>query len=74
MLKEELVEAVREGKFHIWAIETVDEGIELLTGVKAGERREDGTFEENTVNYLVDKKLRELSKTFEGKEEREEGK
>jgi lon-related putative ATP-dependent protease len=70
MLKEEIVEAVREGKFHIWAIETVDEGIELLTGVKAGERREDGTFEEGTVNYLVDKKLRELSKTLEGEEEK----
>ncbi len=71
MLKEEVVEAVREGKFHIWAIETVDEGIEILTGVKAGERREDGTFEENTVNYLVDKKLRELSKGLEAKEEKE---
>ncbi len=70
MLKEEIVEAVKEGKFHIWAIETVDEGIEILTGVRAGERREDGTFEEGTVNYLVDKKLRELSKSLESKEEK----
>ncbi|MCS7285780.1 MAG: AAA family ATPase [Anaerolineae bacterium] len=71
MLKEEVIEAVKEGKFHIWAIETVDEGIEILTGVKAGERREDGTFEENTVNYLVDKRLRELSKRLETREEKE---
>ena len=70
MLKEEIVEAVKEGKFHIWAIESVDEGIEILTGVRAGERREDGTFEEGTVNYLVDKKLRELSKSLESKEEK----
>ena len=64
MLKEEVVEAIREGKFYIWAVKTIDEGIEILTGVKAGQRREDGTFEEGTVNYRVDKRLRELAETM----------
>lgn len=57
MLSEEIVDAVREGKFHVWAVETVDEGIELLTGVPAGERGPDGTFPENTVHALVEKRL-----------------
>ncbi|HDN79541.1 MAG TPA: Lon protease family protein, partial [Chloroflexi bacterium] len=71
MLKEEVVEAVKEGKFHIYAIETVDEGIEILTGVKAGKRLEDGAFEKDSVNYLVDKRLRELSKEYREAEEEE---
>jgi len=62
MLRLDVVEAVAEGKFHIWPVETIDQGIEILTGVKAGERNEDGSFEEDTVNHLVDKALRELAK------------
>jgi lon-related putative ATP-dependent protease len=75
MLKEEVLEAVREGKFHIWAVKNVDEGIEILTGVKAGARQEDGTFEEGSVNYLVDKRLRELAEKMRdfAKEEKEQG-
>jgi predicted ATP-dependent protease len=61
MLKEELVEAVKEGKFNIYSVKTIDEGIEFLTGTKAGERRVDGTFEEGTANYLVDKQLAEMA-------------
>jgi predicted ATP-dependent protease len=61
MLKEEIVEAVKSGKFHIYSVKTIDEGIEILTGVKAGERREDGTFESGTVNYGVDKHLKEMA-------------
>jgi len=59
MLKESVVEAAKEGKFHIYAISTIEEGIELLTGMKAGERKEDGTFEEGTINYRVEETLRE---------------
>ncbi|RLC81256.1 MAG: hypothetical protein DRI61_04190, partial [Chloroflexi bacterium] len=55
----------------IYAIETVDEGIEILTGVKAGKRLEDGAFEKDSVNYLVDKRLRELSKEYREAEEEE---
>ncbi|MFX1352271.1 MAG: S16 family serine protease, partial [Promethearchaeota archaeon] len=61
MLREEVVDAVREGKFHIFAVKTVNEGIEVLTGVRAGERRPDGTFEQETINYAVDKRLREMA-------------
>ncbi len=61
MLKEEVVEAVREGKFHIWSVETVDEGIEILTGVEAGGRGDDGSFEQDSVNDRVDKRLQELA-------------
>jgi lon-related putative ATP-dependent protease len=61
MLKEEVVDAVKEGKFNIYSVKTIDEGIEVLTGTKAGERRPDGTYEDGTVNYLVNKQLREMA-------------
>lgn len=72
MLRKEVVEAVKEGKFHIYPVKTIDEGIEILTGVRAGERLETGGFEEGTINDLVDKRLRALGKgirEFEGGEE-----
>jgi lon-related putative ATP-dependent protease len=61
MLKETVVEAIREGKFHLWPVHTIDEGIEVLTGVKAGERQEDGNFEPDTVNAFVDQRLRKMA-------------
>jgi predicted ATP-dependent protease len=61
MLKEEVVDAVKQSKFHIYSVKNIDEGIEVLTGVKAGERRKDGTFEDGTVNYKVDKRLKEMA-------------
>jgi lon-related putative ATP-dependent protease len=61
MLREDIVEAVRAKKFHIWAVSTIDEGIEILTGVPAGERGRDGKFPEGTINYLVDQRLREFA-------------
>ncbi len=64
MLKDEIVEAAKEGKFTLYPVTTINEGIEVLTGVKAGERRPDGTFEEGTVNYLVDRRLREMAETM----------
>jgi lon-related putative ATP-dependent protease len=76
MLNREVIEAVEQGKFHVWAIDHIDQGIELLTGVPAGECDEDGEFPEGTINYLVDNRLEELSKgikEFEsGPEEEEE--
>jgi lon-related putative ATP-dependent protease len=62
MLKKPVLEAVREDKFHIWAVNTIDEGIEILTGVKAGQRQPDGGFEANTVNAQVDARLAELAR------------
>jgi len=64
MLKEEMVEAGKTGQFTIYPVKTIDEGIEVLTGVPAGKRRKDGTYPEGTVNYLVDKKLREMAETY----------
>lgn len=61
MLKPEVRQAVAEGKFHIYPIRTVDEGIQILTGVAAGEQREDGTWPEGTVNWYVDRRLREMA-------------
>jgi lon-related putative ATP-dependent protease len=61
MLKEEIVKAVEDGKFHIYSVKTIDEGIEILTGVKAGKRLEDGTFEKDTVNYRVDQRLKQMA-------------
>jgi ATP-dependent Lon protease len=62
MLRKDVIDAVREGMFHIYPVETVDEGIEILTGVKAGRRLPKGGFEPGTVNYLVDRRLREISR------------
>ena len=69
------VEAVRKGQFHIYSASNIDEGIEILTGVPAGERQEDGTYPEGTINYLVDKNLREMAERLRGfySEEKKEG-
>jgi len=45
-------------------VKTIDEGIEVLTGVPAGQRGEDGKFPKGTVNFLVDRRLRELAETY----------
>lgn len=66
MLREDVVEAVKEGKFHIYAVSTIDEGIEILTGAKAGERMPDGKYPQGTVNYLVSKRLAEIAETMKG--------
>lgn len=58
MLKEEVVEAVQAGKFHIYAIKTIEEGIEILTGIPAGKKLADGTFESGTVYAKVAEQLK----------------
>jgi lon-related putative ATP-dependent protease len=63
MLKDEVLDAVKAGKFHIWAVRTIDEGIELLTGVTAGIRREDGTFEPGSLNDFVQERLDLMAET-----------
>jgi len=61
MLKEEVVDAVSKGKFHIYPIRTIDEGIEVLTNIKAGKRLPDGAFEPGSINDRVDRKLKEMA-------------
>jgi predicted ATP-dependent protease len=66
MLREDVVKAVQEGQFHIYQAKTIDEGIEILTGVSAGERLADGSYPDGTINYLVDKRLRDLVEGMKG--------
>ena len=64
MLRQEVIDAVKEGKFHIFPVKTIDEGISILTGVEAGEKQKDGTFPQGTVNHLVDQELQRLAKSW----------
>lgn len=73
MLKKEVVEAVGRGAFRVYAVGTVDEAIGVLTGMPAGERGPDGAYPEGTMNFLVDRKLREMAKKLKS-EEKQEGK
>ena len=57
-LSNEIIESVKSGKFHIYAVSTIDEGIEILTGVPAGKQNKDGRFPAGTINYLVYEKLK----------------
>ena len=70
MLRSDVVEVIQAGKFHLYPVATVDEGIEILTGAKAGERQPDGTFEEGTVNARVDARLRALAEGLKDYEAR----
>lgn len=61
-LADEIIEAVRKGKFHIYAVSTIDEGIEILTGVPAGKKDKNGKFPFGTINYLAYEKLKKYAK------------
>ena len=77
MLRKDVVKAVEKGLFHIYPVKNVDEGIEILTGKKAGQRKESGTYPRGSINYLVDKKLRDLAeglKRFGDKQKNESAK
>jgi len=64
MLRNDVIEAVAKGKFHIFPVTTVEEGIEILTGVKAGKRNAQGRFEQSSVFARADERLREMAKTL----------
>ncbi len=61
MLRKNVVEAVEKGEFHVYAVKTIDEGIEILTDKEAGEKNSDGTYPEGTINYLVNEKMKKLA-------------
>jgi predicted ATP-dependent protease len=61
MLKPEVVDAARAGQFRIHAVETIDQGIEILTGVPAGERAEDGSYPEGSINARVAERIRRFA-------------
>jgi len=69
MLKDEVIEAVKNSKFHIYSVKKIEEGIELLTGLPAGEPDIYGEYPENTIFYLANQKLKEFNKVLEEAEE-----
>lgn len=64
-LSDEIIEAVKDKKFHIYAITTIDEGIEILTGVPAGKKNKEGKFPSGSINYLAQEKLKKFAKINE---------
>jgi predicted ATP-dependent protease len=64
MLREDIIEAVAAGKFHIWPVAKVEQGIEILTGTEAGQKNGDGKFEPGTVFALIDDRLRDMARTM----------
>jgi len=61
MLRKDVVAAVQAGRFTIYAVSNIDEGIAILSGRPAGELQADGGYPEDTINFLVDQKLKELA-------------
>ncbi len=68
MLKDEVVEAAAAGKFHVYAVSTVDEALEILTGFLAGELQPDGTYPAGTINAAVMKRLTEMTEKLRAME------
>jgi len=64
MLREDVLEAVAAGKFHVWPVAKVEQGIELLTGMAAGKKNGDGKFEPGTVLALIDERLSAMARTL----------
>jgi len=61
MIRKDIVAAVKKGKFQVYAVKTIDEGMEILTGKKAGEVKADGTYPTGAINYLVNERLKNLA-------------
>jgi lon-related putative ATP-dependent protease len=75
MLRKDVVQAVEAGKFHIYPIKTIEQGVEILMGMKAGRMRKDGTYTPNTLFRAVDDRLKDLAekaKAF-GKDDKDKG-
>lgn len=73
MLSDEVINAVKEGKFHIYSISNINEGLEIFSGMKAGEQNQDGTFPDGTFNKIVNDKLMnyiEISRKFSKESEK----
>jgi predicted ATP-dependent protease len=64
MLKPEVVEAVENGQFHIWSVKSIDEGIEVLTGIPAGKPNDKGDYPPDTINGRVQARFREIAKAL----------
>jgi ATP-dependent Lon protease len=64
MLREDILDAVAAGKFHIWPVAKIEEGIEILTGMTAGQRNSDGSFPGGTVFAAVDERLSKMARVM----------
>lgn len=64
MLKQEVVDAVAQGQFHIWAVSSIDQGIEILTGVPAGKRNKKGEYPPDTINAWVQARFRQIAQAL----------
>jgi predicted ATP-dependent protease len=72
MLRQDVIDAVADGKFHIWPVNTIDEGIALLTGHKAGDQDENGLYPEGTINRAVADRLAEMTEVLKKEQEEAE--
>jgi ATP-dependent Lon protease len=70
MLRKDVVTSVSEGKFHIYAVNTIEDGMAILTGIECGLLGKDGSYPAGTVHFLVNERLKELAKSL--KEEKSE--
>jgi predicted ATP-dependent protease len=61
MLRQEVIESIKKGKFHVWPISTVEQGIEILTGMEAGALQLDGTYPEDTLFRKADERFLEIA-------------
>jgi predicted ATP-dependent protease len=75
MLRRDVIEAVEAAQFHIYPVSHIDQGIEILTGIKAGEKDENGAFPLDSINGMVKQKLETMAKTLAhfGKDEKDQG-
>ena len=64
-LSDDVIEAVKNNQFHIYTVSTIEEGIEVLTGVPAGKKDKNGRFPAGTINYLVYEKLKKYAEISE---------
>ncbi|MBD3234017.1 MAG: AAA family ATPase, partial [candidate division Zixibacteria bacterium] len=64
MLRKEVVQAVKDGKFSIYSVETIEEGVEILTGMKAGEQKKDGSYPKGTLFHLVEQRLEQYAQVY----------
>ncbi len=75
LLRPDVIDAIRKGKFHLWPVKSIDQGIEILTGVTGGTRGRNGVFPERSVFDLADKKLRQMALDIDrfGRDEKDNG-
>ena len=69
MLKDEIIDSVKQKQFHVFTVNNIDEGIEILTGIQVGKINDDGTFEKDSINYRADQKIKMFSEKFREKPE-----